>query len=217
MLIGILQHFVGGWTWYELLFLFGGVFLLILGILIFVFRSARKKVVLEPKPVKTDAETPSVVLTKEKQELLDYYERQRENWKSNLSLRIINVKPALDTTVPKVTFEFEMINFLPIEVKLAKVVDSWGTVNAFGFGLRDLPAFKGETIDKTARKCDILSFSLTMEVGKTGLPEFLKPKLTEGHQGFQWILRAKWYIEIEKKEEEWNLGDLLYNQVIAKQ
>lgn len=153
----------------------------------------------------------------EEQELLAFYQRQRENWSGNLRLRITNVKPVLDAAVPKVTFEFEMINFLPIEVKLVKVVESSGTVNALGFGLCELPAFKGETIDKTARKCDILSFPLTMEVGKTKLPEFLQPRLTEGGQGFQWILMAKWYIEIEGKTEPWNLGDLLYNQVIAKQ
>ncbi len=39
MLRGIFSHIVGGWTWYDQLFLFGGAFLLILGILIFVFRN----------------------------------------------------------------------------------------------------------------------------------------------------------------------------------
>ncbi len=202
----IFHTIFSGWAWYDQLLLFVGIGLIVLGILAAIFGGKKIK-----SPVS------QLAITDEQKEVLDYYERQKENWNSNLRLRITNVKPALDAAVPKVTFEFEVTNFLPIEVKLTKVVDSSGTVNAFGFGLCELPAFKGETIDKTVRKCDTLPFSLTMEVGKTRLPEFLQPKLTEGGQGFQWILLAKWYIEIEKKPEEWNLGDLLYNQVIAKQ
>jgi hypothetical protein len=153
----------------------------------------------------------------EEQELLAFYQRQKENWRSNLRLRITNIKLALDDDVPKVTFDFEMVNFLPIEVKLAKVIESSGTVNAIGLGLCALPAFEGETIDKKTHKCDTLQFSLKMKVAGTRLPEFLKPKLAEAGQRFQWTLKAEWYIDIEGKTETWNPHDLLYDQVIAKQ
>ena len=155
----------------------------------------------------------------EEQELLDFYQRQKENWQSNLRLRITNVKTALDDDVPKVAFEFEMLNFLPLEVKLTKVVESSGTVNVAGFGLCGLPAFEGETIDEKVHKCDTQQVTLKMKVDGTKLPSFLRPKLMEDGQRLQWVLKAKWYVEIEGKEELWETQSypLMYNQIVGKQ
>lgn len=76
----------------------------------------------------------SMTRKNEEQELLAFYQRQKENWKSNLRLRITCVTPTIDANVPKVTFQMEMMNYLPIQVKLVKVTHSSGNVSAGEFG-----------------------------------------------------------------------------------
>ncbi len=151
-------------------------------------------------------------------ELLDYYERQKENWKSNLHLRIIRVMPTIDRDVPKVIFEMEMVNYLPIEIKLVRVAHSSGSVNASVLGSCELPALP-ETIDERINACSERQFPLQMEVGKTNVPDFLRPKLAEPGQLLQWTLKGEWYVEIDGKIEVWATQSyqLMSNQVVVRQ
>ena len=205
VLRGIFRGIVDGWVWYDQVFLFGGAFLLILGILIFVFRN-RKWV-----GGKTEAGD-------EQKELLDYCERQKANWKSNIRLRIMRVMPAIGGDVPKVVFDLEMINYLPIECKLVKVTHSSGTVSAGKLGSCALPSLP-ETIDEKINACSEKQFRIEMEVSGTKIPDFLRPKLTEWGQLLQWMLKGEWYVEMGGKIEVWQYQayEVRYDQVIVRQ
>lgn len=153
----------------------------------------------------------------EEQELLSFYQRQKDSWKSYLRLRIKGVIPAVDADVPMVTFQMEMINYLPIQVKLVKVTRSSGNVSAGEFGSCSLPAFP-ESVDKRVSACSETEFSLQMEVGKTKLPDFLRGFSNMPGHSLQWILKGEWYVEVEGKTEVWENQsyNLIYNHVIIK-
>jgi hypothetical protein len=205
LLRGALHSLFNGWTWYDQLLLFGGAALVILGILIFIFRNRRWF------DLKTEAGN-------EQRELLNFYERQKANWKDNIRLRIVRVLPAIDGDVPKVVFDLEMINFLPIECRLIKVTHSSGTVNAGKLGSCALPSLP-ETIDERINACSEKQFKVEMGVSGTRVPDFLRPKLTEWGQLLQWTLKGEWYVEVGSKTEVWQYQgyEVRYDQVIARQ
>ena len=76
-----------------------------------------------------------------------------------------------------------------------------------------------ETIDKRINASSENQFSLQMEVGKTNLPDFLRPKLSElPGKLLQWTLKGEWYVEVDGKTEVWETKSYLltYNQVIER-
>ncbi len=152
----------------------------------------------------------------DQKELLDFYERQKDNRKGNFQLRLIGVKPALDGDVPKIIFEMEMTNYLPTVLKLVKVTHSGGNVNASERGSCSLPALP-ETIDEGIGACTEKTFSIEMAVNGTNVRHFLKPLLSEAGQNLQWTLRGEWYVEAYGKTEVWLYPSyqLMFNQVIA--
>lgn len=156
-------------------------------------------------------------LSGEQRDLLLFYQRQKENWQSNLRLRIIRVLPGIDIDVPEVRFEMEMANYFPVEIRLVKVVHSSGNVSASGLGSCMLPSLP-ETIDERVNACSEKQFFLEMEIGKTKAPDFLRPKLREPGQLLQWTLKGEWYVEIDSKTEIWasQSQELRYDQVIKK-
>lgn len=213
MVRAIFHSFFDGWSWYNQLLLFGGAFFVILGLLVF-FVMKYGKAIAKTKAALIKQVEP---ISDKQRELSDYYERQIVNWKGNLRLRIIHVKPDLTSDVPKVVFEMEMINHLPFEIKLAKVARSSGTVSAGILGSCALPALP-TTIDRKIRACSETPFTLEMEIGGTKAPDFLPEKLTEPGQLLQWTLKGEWYVEIEGKQELWETQSyqLSYDQIIVR-
>jgi hypothetical protein len=184
------------------------LFLLVLGLVTKFWHLKRKEVNLI---------TPSSedTITDELGGLLEFYERQKANWKSNLQLHLIRISPNIDGDVPKVVFEFEMINYLPVECKLIKVIHSTGVVSAGGScTLPMLP----ETIDETINACSEKQFKMEMEVGRTKLPDFLRSKLTESGRMLQWTIKGEWYVDIYGKPELWQslAYEIRCDQVIVR-
>lgn len=204
VLRAVLHNVFNEWMWYDQLLLFGGAGLIILGILVFIF--GRKWLT-----AKTESGN-------KQRELLDFYERQKANWKSNIRLRIVRVMPAIDGDVPKMVFELEMINYLPIECRLIKVTHSSGTVSAGVLGSCALPSLP-ETIDEKINACSEKQFTIEMQVSGTKIPDFLRPKLTQWGQLLQWTLKGEWYVELEGKTEVWQYQayEVRYDQVIVRQ
>jgi len=154
---------------------------------------------------------------KKQEEFTSLYERQKQNWGSKLRLSIIRVLPSIDADVPKVIFEMEMINYLPFEISLIKVLNSSGMVSAGELGSCILPGIP-ETIGKKTDACSEKQFNLEMEVGGTKLSDFLRHKLADPGQLLQWILKGEWYVEICGKTEVWQYPsyEIRYDQVIVK-
>lgn len=98
----------------------------------------------------------------EAQELLDFYERQKASWKSYIRLNLVRVIPNMTADSPKVTFELEVINYLPVNFKLIKVIHSSVVVSAGIDGSRNLPSLP-ETIDEKINQCNEKQFKI--EVG----------------------------------------------------
>ena len=163
-------------------------------------------------------EVSQVQISDEQKELLNYYERQKENWRSNLSLRIMRVTPTIEGDVPKVRFQMEMVNYLPVEIRLVKVIHSSGSVSASALGSCELPALP-ETIEERIPACSERDFPLQMEVGKTNAPNFLRPKLMEPGRVLQWTLWGEWYVEIDGETKLWQYKGvaIMYNQVVERQ
>ena len=185
-----------------------------------IFSNVRRlRLALKPEQEYKNVGTRFVLkVSEEERELLDFYERQKANWKSNIRLRIVRVMPAIDSDVPKVVFELEMINYLPIECRLIKVTHSSGTVSAGELGSCALPSLP-ETIDEKINACSEKQFRIEMAVNGTKIPDFLRPKLTEWGQLLQWTLKGEWYIEVGGKTEVWQYQahELRYDQVIVRQ
>lgn len=185
-----------------------------------IFSNVRRlRLTLKPEQEHKNVGTRFVrKVSEEERELLDFYEHQKANWKSNIRLRIVRVMPAIDGDVPKVVFELEMINFLPIECRLIKVTHSSGTVSAGVLGSCALPSLP-ETIDEKINACSEKQFTIEMQVSGTKIPDFLHPKLTEWGQLLQWTLKGEWYVELEGKIEVWQYQayEVSYDQVIVRQ
>jgi len=189
--------------YWQIVLYVGIAALFLVAVRIFLPKIFKKKERQETSSQNTRQTVPgNISITNEQKELLAFYEGQKEDWRNNLRLNIKSIKLGVDNQVPKIIFGMEMINYLPVDVKLVKVVKSSGSVGAGSFGHCDLPSFP-ETIDEKAGKCFEKQFELTMAVGGTGVPAFLKPLLLNRGQRLQWILKGEWYIEIFGKTELW--------------
>lgn len=156
-------------------------------------------------------------LSSEERELLDFYERQKENWRSYIRLQIVHVVPRVTGDAPpKVIFELEARNYLPIKFKLVKVTHSSGKVNAGELGYRELPALP-ETIDEEVGACTERRFKIELAVHGTDIPRFLQ-SVSEAGQLLQWTLKGEWYVEIYGKTEVWQYQsyEMMYDQVIVR-
>jgi hypothetical protein len=153
--------------------------------------------------VKYDQDTKKLKAHIEKLALFeDSVNKQVSNWRYNLRLNIERVKIGIDKAIPSVTFEMKVISYLPVEVKLIRILKGHGNISAGALGSCDIPHLT-ETIDKKIRAYDESQLELTVEVGGTRLPDFLRTKLSTGGQLLQWTLKGEWYIEINGKEELW--------------
>ena len=146
--------------------------------------------------------TNKTSITNDQKELLEFYERQKANWKNNIRLKIERVVRDVTGDVPKVIFWLEMINYLPVEFKLVKVTHSSGGVSAGEFGSCLLPSFLSETIDERISPCSEKQFKLELGVYGTKVPDFLS-RVSAAGRLLQWMLKGKWYVEIHGKLEVW--------------
>ena len=153
----------------------------------------------------------------EERELLALYQRQKENWKQYIRLNLTRVVPDAVGDVPKVTFEFEVINYLPVDIVLVKVAHSSGIVSAGKQGACTLPSLP-ETIDQTIHTCGEKRFTIEMGVSGTKLPEFLRPLLPKLGQRLQWMLKGEWYVRVYEKTEVWRYRshEMMHDQVIER-
>lgn len=158
--------------------------------------------------------TNQTSITNDQKELLEFYERQKANWKNYIRLKIVRVVQDVTGDVPKVIFWLEMTNFLPVEFRLVKVTHSEGDVGAGGLGGCHLPSLS-ETIDERIGPCSEKQFKLEMGVYGTNVPNFLS-KVSAGGQLLQWMLKGEWYVEIYGKLEVWQHQSyqITYDQVI---
>jgi hypothetical protein len=171
----------------------------------------RKPLATKSKP-STEGETKA-----EERELLALHQRQKENWGQYIRLHLTRVVPDVVGDVPKVTFEFEAINYLPVDIVLVKVAHSSGTVSAGKQGACTLPPLP-ETIDQTIHACGEKRFRIEMGVSGTKLPEFLRPLLPKAGQRLQWMLKGEWYVQVYEKTEVWQYRghEIMHDQVIER-
>lgn len=154
-------------------------------------------------------------LSSEERELLDFYNRQKDNWKSDIRMQIVHVIPKVTGNAPpKVVFELEVRNYLPVGFKLLKVTHSSGRVNAGELGYRELPALP-ETIDENVGSCTEKRFSIDVAIHGTDIPKFLESVSKPG-QLLQWTLKGQWYVEIYGKIVIWQYQsyEMLYDQIV---
>lgn len=183
MLRGIVRGIVYEWVWYDQLFLFGGAFLLILGILMFVFRNR--------KWLGAKAEAGN-----EQRELLDFYERQKANWRSYIRLKLVKVESYTKAASPYLVLTLEVHNYLPISFNLVRVSETEGSV-----GQCNLPRLP-ENIDKKIGACTEDQFEIRVDVHGTKIPEFLESKEAPGKPCLlQWYLKGVWYADIYGKTQ----------------
>jgi L-lactate permease len=169
------------WAWYDQLLLFGGIGLIILGILILIFRNRRWL------GAKTEAGN-------QQREVLDFYERQRENWHSYIRLKLVRVASHTKAASPYLILTLEVHNYLPIDFKLVRVSETEGSV-----GQCNLPLLP-ENIDKKINACGEDQFEIKVGVHGTKIPEFLQSQEALGKPHLlQWYLKGVWYADIYGK------------------
>lgn len=178
----VFKDVMAGWTWYDQLFLFGGIFLLILGILTFVLR--RRPSIMRK----------SEAATTESQELLEFYERQKANWRYYVRLELVHVFCFIRVASPYLILQFKVRNFLPVEFRLVKIAKGNGTVVHPTVTQGNLPSIE-KGIDKEIRRCDEDQFDLKLDIHGTTLPRILE-YAAEQKATVQWVIQGEWHVNI---------------------
>jgi hypothetical protein len=141
---------------------------------------------------------PNVVLTKEQQDLLDFYETQKVNSEQYIIVEITNVICYTKATTPYLIFQFMVRNFLPVSFKLVRI-NAGGTLNSGKLG--NLPSLK-ERLDQKFQPCGEGRFNFKLEINGTGLPVMLEAA-AEKMGSVQWIIQGEWHIEIYGETRLW--------------
>lgn len=176
----------------------------------------RLRLILEPMQGHKDVSARfSLKLPTRQEQLLDFYEGQKANWKSYIRLELIRVMPKVTGNSPKITFQLEARNYLPVKFKLVKVTHTSGNISAGELGSCDLPALP-ETIDEEVNPCGEKQFTIDLAVHGTNVPKFLQSVSAAG-QLLQWTLRGEWYVEIYDQTEVWQYQsyEIRHDQVIV--
>lgn len=183
MLRGFLKDIVNGWPWYDQLFLFGGAFLLILGILAFVIT---RKPSANGKTDRGSLIKQSLV-TAEQLELLDFYKEQRQDWTSYIKLRISDIACHTKAASPYLVFNVKVSNFLPVKIKIIKLK---GNCDVDGAGLPQVAQDIGNEIER----CKEGQFDLRWDINGTQIPQILQG-YESNYTYASWFLKGAWQIE----------------------
>lgn len=204
---GVFKSLLHGWLWYDQLLLFGGAFLSLLGILAFVISMQEAN-----KSAKVAANGKQLI-SNDARYFLDYYEQQKTNWKYYVHLELVGVS-LVKSESPVINFTFELQNFLPIELRLLRVLHSSGTVSAGALGSCDLPALP-EGIEQRVDRGTKIRFTMKSGTCTPSVLEFLERVSTKG-QLLQWFLKGEWHVEVYGKTEVWAYTghDIQYDQVV---
>ncbi len=183
----IFHSIFSGWTWYDQVLLFVGMGLIVLAILAVIFGRSRIKL---PKP--SSGTQPSI--TEDRQALLEFYDRQKENWHSHIRLKLIRVASHTKAASPYLILTLEVHNYLPVDFKLVRVSETEGSV-----GQCNLPPLP-ENIDKKINALTEDQFEIKVGVHGTKIPEFLQSQEALGKPCLlQWYLKGVWYADIYGK------------------
>ena len=130
----------------------------------------------------------------EEQELLEFYDRQKENWHSYIQLKLVRVASHTKAPSPYLILTLEVHNYLPVDFKLVRVSETEGSV-----GQCNLPPLP-ENIDKKINACTEDQFEIKVGVHGTKIPEFLQSQEALGKPRLlQWYLKGVWYADIYGK------------------
>lgn len=190
MIRGIFHNIFDGWQWYNQLLLFGGAFLVILGLLAFLVGKRQSH-----KESNVIGVVPSVTLIKEQQDLLDFYEQQRAIWEQYIILDIANVICYTKAKTPYLIFKLLVRNFHPVTFKIVKLKAD-GTLSYLG-QIGNLPSIKDDE-ERNFGRCSEGQFNLKVDINGTGLPVMLEAA-AEKMESVQWIIQGQWSIEIYGK------------------
>jgi len=150
---------------------------------------------------------PNQILTKEQQDLLNFYEQQKLDWERYIKLKITNVISYTKATTPYLVFQFKVCNFLPVSFKIIRI-NAGGTLNSGKLG--NLPSLK-ESIEQQFQPCGDGEFNLKLEINGTGLPTMLEDAVGKS---VQWIIQGEWRIEIYGETRLWrNASSLVFSQI----
>ncbi len=137
-----------------------------------------------------------ILFTDEQKELLDFFELQKDNWKSYIRLKLVKVESHTKAASPYLVLTLEVHNYLPVSFKLVRVLDTEGSV-----GKNNLPSLP-ENIDKKIGACSEDQFEIKVDVHGTKIPEFLQSKEALGKPcPLQWYLKGVWYADIYGKTQ----------------
>lgn len=123
--------------------------------------------------------------------LLAFYARQKHDWRNYIRLKLRDVDCSyINEASPYVLLKLEIVNFLPVPLKLTRVIRSSGIVDHLT--LPRLP----ENHDINVPACSEKRFDIRLDLQNTKIPGHLSFREEEQPgRCFQWVIKGEWVFE----------------------
>lgn len=145
----------------------------------------------------------------EAEDLLKYYAALKQNWQNYIRLKLLDVDCShINEASPYVLLKLEIVNFLPVPLRLIRVTGSSGIVD--GQTLPSLP----ENHDVKVSECSEKQFTIRLDLQNTGVFGHLEFREREQPgRYFPWIIKGEWVVEVfgERQTAWYPNHELMYN------
>jgi len=125
---------------------------------------------------------------------LEFYERQKANWRYYIRLELVHVFCFTKGASPYLVFQFKVRNFLPVEFRLVKIAKGNGTVVHPTVAQGNLPSIEKD-IDEEIRRCNEGQFDLRLDIHGTTLPGILEYAAAQ-ETTVHWVIQGEWHVSI---------------------